>query len=284
MILMTTLHLSMDPLASLILMSEYTAPSTDRVHLQGYIELLASTRFNAVRRLLPDGTHIEPRHGTARQAIEYCKKDGRFGVFGEPATSAQGERSDLSLACEAIEAGTALSEVAAEHPSTYVRYHRGLERYRDIRRGPSARAGDVVSVWLYGPTGIGKTREAWRAFPDAYCKDPDTTWWCGYDGHSAVIIDDFRAGGKLSIPYLLRLLDRYIMSVQVKGGHVWMTAHQFVITTPHNINTTFQAVADMEDLAQLHRRIVEFHFHTATQVGCLDSIFSLGPDPGDQPV
>lgn len=48
-------------------------------HIQGYIEYQQSMRFSAVRNHLPRGAHIEPRHGTASEASEYCQKpDGRI--------------------------------------------------------------------------------------------------------------------------------------------------------------------------------------------------------------
>ena len=43
---------------------------------------------------------MEQRYGTAKEAIEYCKRDGNFMEFGKP--KAQGERTDLADVYESL--------------------------------------------------------------------------------------------------------------------------------------------------------------------------------------
>ena len=48
-----------------------------------------------IKRILQDpSAPIEERYGTAKEAIEYCKKDNNFMEFGKP--KKHGERNDLS--------------------------------------------------------------------------------------------------------------------------------------------------------------------------------------------
>lgn len=58
------------------------APETGTKHLQGYVAFKTRHRFAAVRRIMPQGTHIEMRRGTAAEAADYCKKEGVFQEFG----------------------------------------------------------------------------------------------------------------------------------------------------------------------------------------------------------
>lgn len=65
-------------------------PSTKVLHYHAYVELLAKTRFSTVKEALhsTEGhawskAHVEPRVGTAQQAIDYVKKDGQFEQAGE---------------------------------------------------------------------------------------------------------------------------------------------------------------------------------------------------------
>lgn len=57
---------------------EEIAPQTGTPHLQGYIEFKTPRRFATVKRILGSDAHIEKRRGTKQQAIDYCKKDGKW--------------------------------------------------------------------------------------------------------------------------------------------------------------------------------------------------------------
>lgn len=88
----------------------------------------------------------------------------------------------------------------------------------------------VVTVY-WGPTATGKSRRAWEeAGVDAYCKDPRSKFWCGYQGQNHVIFDEFRGG--IDIAHLLRWFDRYPVRVEIKGssvpllgGRIWITSN-----------------------------------------------------------
>jgi len=78
--------------------------------------------------------HAEARKGTEQQAIEYCgKNDSREPgataiILGE--RTKQGKRSDLEQAANVLlETNGNLKRVAEEYPSTFIRYHRGMEAY-----------------------------------------------------------------------------------------------------------------------------------------------------------
>lgn len=78
-------------------------------------------------------------------------------------------------------------------------------------------------------------------------------WFDGYDGHKAVLLDDFRPSWcKLHV--LLRLLDRYDMRVPVKGGFRQWKPECIWVTAPKPPEEYF-AEWEGEDLAQLTRRI-----------------------------
>lgn len=86
-------------------------------------------------------------------------------------------------------------------------------------------------VYLYyGPTGVGKSRAAMDALPGAHWKQPSTDWWDTYDGKQSVVFDDY---GRWTLPYgwLLRLLDRYPLLVQEKGGQIQFAPPSIAITT-----------------------------------------------------
>jgi hypothetical protein len=83
---------------------------------------------------------------------------------------------------------------------------------------------------FWGLTGTGKSRRAWdEAGMDAYCKDPRSKFWCGYQGEDNVIIDEFRGG--IDIAHLLRWFDRYPVRVEIKGSSVPLVSSKVWITS-----------------------------------------------------
>lgn len=38
----------------------------------------------------------------------------------------------------------------------------------------------VICIWIYGPTGTGKSTYSHETMPNAYVKDPSKHWWDGY--------------------------------------------------------------------------------------------------------
>lgn len=78
-------------------------------------------------------------------------------------------------------------------------------------------------------------------------------WFDGYAGEEVMIIDEFY--GWIHYDFLLRLLDRYPLKLQVKGGFVECRASKFVITSNREWKDWYPNV---EDKSALERRIREF--------------------------
>jgi hypothetical protein len=67
-------------------------PDTKKLHYQGYVEFDRPIVFGTLKKLLGNKTHLSNRNGTAKQAADYCKKDGDFIEHGQ--ISQQLRRSD----------------------------------------------------------------------------------------------------------------------------------------------------------------------------------------------
>lgn len=107
--------------------------------------------------------------------------------------------------------------------------------------------------WYHGSTGGGKSRRAAEENPGAYWKNPTTKWWDGYQQEDCVIIDDYRRDF-CTFAELLRLFDRYPLTVESKGGSTQFYSRKIVITTPRDPRSTWVGRSD-EDIGQLLRRI-----------------------------
>lgn len=230
-------------------------PTTGKAHWQGYVEFLDSYRYNRIKTILNDDKcHIEKRNGSRDQARDYCRDATKRAAgtqvyeFGTWDSGGQGKRSDLSTA---IALGS-VDSIKAGAPEVYVKYHRGLEKL--FTKGGTRSWKPIVKVY-YGETGTGKSLAV-----DTECKGnnpfwkaPGHKWWDGYDGHEIIILDDFR-GEWWSLDYMLRLLDRYALSVEIKGGVIPMLAKHIFITSDRKPESWWPT-AGSSGTAQLLRRI-----------------------------
>lgn len=205
------------------------APTTDAIHIQGFVRLTTPKRLSGVKKLFHSTTHLEVAKGTDEENIVYCTdrtkkvlasyQPLKFGTF-----EAQGKRTDLVDIYESGKAGTLKLEPATL--PTAARYPRFFEKCLSLYR-PGLR--DIKVSYIWGPTGTGKTRGVYEAYPDVYALfSTSPEWWDGYDGQSVVLFDDFR--GDLPCHRMLRLLDRYPIQVPVKGGSVALRATEIIIT------------------------------------------------------
>lgn len=177
--------------------------------------------------------------------------------FGQ--ISAQGIRSDLSAICDRIIDRQSIRQVALEHPDTYARFHRGLDRLRTHLFPPrSLEAMPEVQVY-YGPTGVGKS---YRAFKEFYPGEPryvwspaSGKWFDNYDFEKILVLEEFR--GQLPLGFLLMILDWKECRVETKGGTVQLQCDRIVITSPCPPAEWYSAETfDKHDTyAQLQRRL-----------------------------
>lgn len=205
-------------------------------HLQGYIYLTRRSRLSKVKRLLPRA-HWEAAQGTPEENQKYCsKKDTQvcspreWGDF--PGQGAgQGRRTDIIEVYEAIKDGKSHKEIFEDHTTTAFKYRRGINAAKILVKPPRNQSEFQPDVRLYiGPTGCGKTRAVYEEFGEAY-EQPlgKDLWFDGYDGEKCALIDDF--AGNIHLTTLLKLLDRYVRKVPIKGGHVWWNPTILIITT-----------------------------------------------------
>lgn len=232
-------------------------------HYQGYIEFTKKMSFKAIKGVIGDRAHIEERMGTREQAIEYCRKDDTrvdgpwiYGDMDVNKAGKQGKRTDLDDACDKIisngrNIGKGLYEVASEHPSTFVKFHKGLQALA-TRLNMGDRDVKPNVEWIYGPTGCGKTLYASKKTSTFYIKD-GTMWWDGYEQQETIIIDDF--DGKWPFRDLLRILDRYPYQGQYKGGYVKINSPNIIITCDKRPEVLYADILSDDELSQLLRRL-----------------------------
>jgi hypothetical protein len=222
------------------------------------MEFKGGKRITTLVKAVP-GIHWEERRGTQEEAIEYCKKDGRWQEDGtkkeHDKDSNQGKRTDIEKLMDSVKIGQGELELFENHPSVYFRYPKSVDRYRALittRALPQFQVRDCR--WYYGLPGTGKTRAALEEFPNAFILTQGNTgyWWTGYEGQTEVIVDDYRGG--MSTSFLLRLTDGYRVQVPVHGGQVFLMAYTIIFTSNGTIDEVLRDPC-LESNAAFKRRV-----------------------------
>lgn len=157
-----------------------TCPTTKRMHYQGYLEFASKKSMKQLKKLLPNGTHLEQRRGTQAQAITYCQKEGNWKEIGQK--KEQGKRNDLQEVVNAIRQGDTLQKIWEDYPTTMIRMHKGIAAAHQ-RLAPKEKRNTLpietfsweptilkkaTTTILWGEPGVGKTSFALACFPEAH--------------------------------------------------------------------------------------------------------------------
>lgn len=197
-------------------------------HYQGYVEFKNVKRFSALKKINPR-CHWEPRQGSHQQAVDYCsKEDTRVEgpwTIGE-APVGRGKRTDLLAIKAKIDGGATIKQLWQEDFGACLHYEKAFRSYQLSVIKP--RDHKTVVTVLWGPTGVGKSRRLKQAYPEAFWKNK-SKWWDGYCQEEHVVLDDFY--GWIKFDEMLRLLDRYPLLVETKGGTTHFTSRFIHITS-----------------------------------------------------
>lgn len=248
--------------ANYVIYGKEVCPTTGKMHHQGYMEFMSAKRLLQLKKL-DEQIHWTKCNGTQEDNVKYCSKEGVVTEMGTKCE--QGRRTDMELAMEMIENGSSDLEILREM-HTWATLH-GVEKLR--MKLIKERTEPPVVIWVYGPTGVGKTRKAneWLGTRDDVSYG--NGFIVGYTGHN-VLMDDFR--GEIPYALLLRLLDRYPLTINVKGGSCQWSPAKICVTSPEHPRGCYTT---LEDYRQLERRISmiarvdesgEFHVEHGTYV------------------
>lgn len=238
------------------------APETGTPHHQMYVvtKVNPSNKNGFTTKWMKENihstAHFDKRMGTHEEAKDYCTlpeyKGKKKIVIGGPWVVGQwdahheltvqekkkgGEKNATKIeqVKNMIDQGARDEELYQKHFGEMLRYSKGFERYR-VAKKDTSRNWQTKAICLYGPPGTGKSKTAYDLARSKYDEDfyplsleGDKVWWDGYSGQKCVIIEEFF--GQMKISYLLKLLDRYPMLVQTKGGMTPLLAETIIFTS-----------------------------------------------------
>lgn len=249
-------------------------------HVQGYSEFLNyQPNMAGIKRLHgTDRMHIERRHGSQQQAIDYTKKE-ETRVTGDDAWSfecgarrrqGQAANDNLDTVVKMMDEGEKLVDILESCPKQAILHgakitNEYLNRQPDRHLEPS----NENIIIIYGKSGTGKSVTAYEEFPGAYdlrLEPGHQLFWQGYTGEDTILINEFGRGGGLKYKEIKTLFDIHPMKLNVKHGGTKNVSKKVVITTTIHPKQWYPWIKDKEEL---QRRIREFStmWHMRSQYG-----------------
>lgn len=223
---------------------QYEVGDSGTPHFQGAVYFASARTLAQVKKIMPTA-HWETMRGTWQEAYNYATKDeSRHGDqeqagpwdFGDKTivpVGAPGKRTDLITVKEQLDQGVSEKDIANDHFEVWLKHFRGFERYRMLT--VTHRTWHTTALVYWGPSGTGKSRHALELGGDSqyWLQQPKHSggdvWWDGYDGQKVVVIDEM--GGWLPRVLCQRLIDRYPMHVETKGGAKPFLAEMVIFTS-----------------------------------------------------
>lgn len=200
-------------------------------HLQGYVKFQATKRLGAIKKLLPRA-HWEQAKGDGKSNYAYCSKEDKepFEIGEIPKTrgaaGGEGQKRKYEDAYENAKKNKLEDipkDILVKHYSTFKTIAKD-----HMEQLPSL---DVLdNHWWHGPTGTGKSRAAYTAYPGAYRKQCNK-WWDGYQDEEVVIIDDFDKKHDILAHHLKIWCDHYPFIAEVKGGARMIRPKTIILTS-----------------------------------------------------
>lgn len=176
-------------------------------------------------------------------------------VYGKPCQDYKTQEMHLHVRKRLL-SGCPKAALYMDHPAYCAQFSKWIDRQHAVL-SPQRDFAPLV-YWFYGDAGSGKSRIASAICTSTYYKAPDTRWFDGYDQQVVTVFNDFRKS-TFTFSYLLDLLDRYPMHVEVKGAVVSMMSRCFIFTSSKSHEELWSEIAGQqnENLYQLTRRITK---------------------------
>lgn len=209
----------------------HIAPTTGTKHFHLFIWFKNSTTFSRVKKLLPEGTHIEAAKGNAEQNIDYIVnsgphkdkdtyvKDSLVASAPKPPDDAMKRMTSKEI-MEALESGKSPLDILRKNPALFS--FKRLGDFQDVEAllledqfGTQMR--DIEVAYVQGETRVGKTYSILQKYglDNVYrAMMGKKNSFDGYHGQDIILFDEFRED--IPLPTMLMYLDKYPCTLEAR--------------------------------------------------------------------
>jgi len=208
-------------------------------HLQGFVYLHQQTTISALKKR--EGwarAHLEATKGSIDQNIAYCSKEGSFESKGTKPMTPQEKGEEEKQRYHTTRLLAMEGKLDEIDSDIFIRHYNALKAIKKDNMVKPADLDGTCGIWIYGASGVGKSRKARADYPEAYDKLCNK-WWDGYQDQENVIIDDFDPNHACLGHFLKRWADRYSFVAEVKGGAMNIRPKWIVVTSQYSIEECF---------------------------------------------
>ena len=228
---------TIDGLPCKYLVYGYELSASGTPHLQGFVHFKNPRRMSSLSKSLPRA-HWSVMYSDFASTIAYCKKDGRFVERGtapsDPRSKGDTTRARYADSLQLAEKG----DFKSIHPVLLTRHLPTYERWFSRCQPAPNPIPNLRNLWLWGPTGSGKSVRA-TSIPDAVVyKKSINKWFDHYpevDKNVAVVLDEWSPEHSVLFPYLKIWADHHPFQAERKGGSRLIRPAIFVVTSNYSL-------------------------------------------------
>lgn len=174
------------------------APSTGKIHLQGFICLKRALRLSQMKNAYSQRAHWEKSRGTIEDNDNYVSKQdtkvcGPFELGTRPEGGTSKTRARWETVKEMVKDGSNRNQILMDMPELAPQV-RGIDALIEAFKPAPEISREITVFYIYGTTGVGKTHHALKQFPDAFLlrgKYQEGKSFDMYQGEKTLILDEW---------------------------------------------------------------------------------------------
>lgn len=221
---------------------------TEHIHIFMYSN--SPIRFSTIKSRIPT-SHIEKAYGSIQDNIDYIKKEGRWTDTEKKETSVEGsffqkgevpselieKDAKMGKLLEEIKDGKTTIEIIEDNPEFAFKI-KDIDTIRQtyLNEKYSRENRDIICTYIYGKTGVGKTRSIFKKFGaenicriTSYKSSQGGIIFDNYDKSQEVLVFEEFNAMKIPVEDMLNYLDIYPITLPARyNNKVACYTHVFI--------------------------------------------------------